>query len=233
MITGLDHICIVVPDPQASRERLASLGAETGLLRFEPGDAGPAPDRLRIRGATHICIQHRDMDRLAGALAEGGWRAIAAPTDLGGSIRYQYAEDDDGLIVEAESVEMPVDSPARLAHIALATPDRDRLCNWYAALLRTTPRRSPRLGPNARIDRLTGMDSVEVSGAWLPAGALEIEFWTYHAPPVVEGPPGPLRGLAFRSDDIVADAARLGFSLKNDRGEGRDPDGNPVVLIAA
>lgn len=234
MILGLDHIRVVVPDPQASRARVASLlGAQPDLLRFEAGDATPAADRLRIRGATHICIQHRDMNHLASALKGAGWHAIAAPTDLGGSIRYQYAEDGDGLIVEAESVDRPADAPPALAHVALATPDRDRLCDWYAELLGTTPRRSPRIGPNAKIDRLTGMTAVEVSGAWLPAGELEIEFWTYHTPPVVDGSSGPLRGLVFRSDDVAGDAARLGFASVEDRAEGCDPDGNPVVLVAA
>ncbi len=234
MIRGLHNIEIAVPDPEALRQRLSALIGNALPLRLVSGDGAPVADRLRIAGPTHLCIQHRDIERLTTALATGGWRAVAPPTDLGGAIRYQYAEDDDGLIVEAESVpDAPAAGAPVLAHVAIATPDRDRLCDWYATLLGTPPRRSARLGPNARIDRLTGMTDVEVSGAWLPAGSMELEFWTYHTPPVVAGPPGPLRALVFASDDLVGDAARLGFTLTGDSATGRDPDGNPVGLVAA
>lgn len=235
----LHQIEIVVGDPRATARRMEALvDADAAMLplTLRHGERSRrGPDGLRVTGPTHLCIQGGDIDALAARLAGGGWRAFGAPTGLGGSIRYQYAEDDDGLIVEAESVpSAAADATPWLAHVALATPDRDRLLEWYAALTETTPRRSPRLGPSPQIAQLTGMAGVEVSGAWLPAGALEIEFWTWHAPAPRAAPRGPLDALVFAANDLASEVARLrehGFVIGADGASTRDPDGNVVRLI--
>lgn len=236
MTARLHSIEVTIRDPAATARRFAALIGDAGRLTLQQGLRQPrGPDGLRTTGPAHLCIQGSDIDVLAARLAHGGWRAFGAPTALGGSIRYQYADDDDGLIVEIESVPgTPADASPWLAHVALATPDRDRLVDWYAALTGTMPRRSSRLGPNARVDQLTGMAAVEVSGAWLPAGDLEIEFWTYHAPPPRDGPPGPLGALIFTTPDLAAEVVRLehhGFKIDDSGATALDPDGNVVRLI--
>ncbi len=249
MAAQLHQLELTVRDPAATARRIAALAdrasgpgsVDLGRLRlaFRQGiRTARGPDGLRTTGPAHLCLQGGDIEALAARLAAGGWRAFGAPTGLGGNIRYQYAEDDDGLIVEVESVPgAAADASPWVAHVALATPDRDRLVDWYAALTGTAPRRSARLGPNAQIDQVTGLRDVEVSGAWLPAGAVELEFWTYHTPPTREAAPGPLGALTFVTADVSAEVAHLdghGFAIDaSGAATAHDPDGNAVHLIGS
>lgn len=241
MAARLHQIEVTTGDPTATSRRFDALTCRHGgELGFRPvwrlgASSRRGPDGLRSTGPAHLCIQGSDIDALAARLKDGGWQAFGAPTDLGGNIRYQYAEDDDGLIIEAESMPHAAAGVGPwIAHVALATPERDRLVDWYAALTETIPRRSTRFGPNAKIDQLTGMADVEVSGAWLPAGDVEIEFWTYHAPLPIGGVPGPLGELTFTTPDLAAEVARLGdhgFVIADGAAIAHDPDGNAVRLI--
>lgn len=247
MLCGV-HGLVVASSDLAGIATLAAVAPAAGaagiVLEHAPATASTAGG-LATAGVTHVCIQSGRLGTVADALAAEGWVPLGEETDLGGAIRYQYWRDREGLIVEAESVPDADPSGADrcwLAHVAVATPDLERLVAFYARLTGTTPRRSARLGPSAKIDRLTGFAGTEVSGAWLPAGAIDLEFWTYHSPPTTprDDTAGAGYGaIRFAVDDLATARAALAAAgvaySTDDTGcvSGRDPDDNRFDIVAA
>jgi catechol 2,3-dioxygenase-like lactoylglutathione lyase family enzyme len=182
-------------------------------------------------------------------MQRAGGRFPAEPTDLGADILYAYPRDPDRNVIELEGLPIPPQSaPAWAAHVSITTPDIDRAVGFYERLTGATARRSGRLGPNPKIDQVTGLEGAEVSGAWLALGNVQLEFWQYHQP-VPSGSdinrsisdPG-YSHFAFEVDDLAADRARAEEIGMVFQGEpitmggisatyGRDPDGIVVEFI--
>jgi catechol 2,3-dioxygenase-like lactoylglutathione lyase family enzyme len=119
---------------------------------------------------------------------------------------------------------------------------------FYERLTGATAHRSGRLGPNPKIDQVTNLQGAEVSGAWLPLGNVQLEFWQYHRPEAVDldrdrsiADPG-YNHFAFEVDDVVRERARaeqLGMVFQGEpivmggikATYGRDPDGIVVEFI--
>jgi catechol 2,3-dioxygenase-like lactoylglutathione lyase family enzyme len=139
-------------------------------------------------------------------------------------------------------------APVWAAHVSITTPDIDRAVDFYERLTGATARRSGRLGPNSKIDQVTGLVGAEVTGAWLSVGNVQLEFWQYHNPPAAnldEGrsisDPG-YSHFAFEVDDLAGERARaeqLGMTFQGEpitragisATYGRDPDGIVVEFI--
>jgi catechol 2,3-dioxygenase-like lactoylglutathione lyase family enzyme len=200
-------------------------------------------------GITHFCLQTSNMAELAGRMEAAGGRFASAPTDLGGAIVYAYPRDPDGNVIELECLPAAQEAaPLWAAHVSITTLELDRAVNFYEGLTGATARRSGRLGPNPKFDHLTGLEGVEVSGAWLEVGNLQLELWQYHQPAAADvdgsrllSDPG-YSHFAFEVDDLPADRARaerLGMVFQGEpistRGMsgtyGRDPDGNVLEFI--
>ncbi|HZG09498.1 MAG TPA: VOC family protein [Allosphingosinicella sp.] len=218
---------------------------------FQFADAKPREfDRpVNAPGITHFCLQTPNMADLASRMEAAGGRFASAPTDLGGTIVYAYPRDPDGNVIELECLPAAQETaPVWGAHVSITTPDIDRAVRFYEGLTGATARRSGRLGPNPKFDHLTGLDGVEVSGAWLEVGNLQIELWQYHKPAAADldrcrllSDPG-YSHFAFEVDDLPGDRARAEGVGMMFHGEpistggmsatyGRDPDGNVIEFI--
>jgi len=200
-------------------------------------------------GITHFCLQTSSMAEAASRMKAAGGEFAAEPTDLGADIVYAYPRDPDGNVIELECLPAAAENaPVWAAHVSITTPDIDRAVGFYERLTGATARRSGRLGPNPKIDQVTGLIGAEVSGAWISVGNVQLEFWQYHEPAAVgvdEGrsisDPG-YSHFAFEVEDLVGERARaeqLGMVFQGEpitRGGisatyGRDPDGIVVEFI--
>jgi catechol 2,3-dioxygenase-like lactoylglutathione lyase family enzyme len=200
-------------------------------------------------GITHFCVQTPDMDEAAARMKEGGGRFPREPTDLGADIVYAYPRDPDGNVIELECLPGAGETlPVWAAHVSITTPDIDRAVAFYERLTGATARRSGRLGPNPKIDQVTNLEGAIVSGAWLPLGNVQLEFWQYHEPAAVDvdkarliSDPG-YSHFAFEVDDLASERARaeqLGMVFQGEpivmggisATYGRDPDGIVVEFI--
>lgn len=200
-------------------------------------------------GITHFCMQAPTMAQVAARMKAAGATFSSEPTDLGADILYAYPRDPDGNVIELESLPaMGETAPLWAAHISITTPDIDRAVEFYERLTGAAGRRSARLGPNPKIDRLTCLSGAEVTGAWLPVGNLQLEFWQYHRPAARNvdtdraiSDPG-YSHFAFEVDDLPGDRARAEQLGMRFQGEpismggisatyGRDPDGIVVEFI--
>ena len=200
-------------------------------------------------GITHFCLQTSTMEEASARMKAAGGRFPSEPTDLGADILYAYPRDPDRNVIEIECLPATGETaPAWAAHVSITTPDIDRAVAFYERLTGATARRSGRLGPNAKIDQVANLEGVELSGAWLPVGNVQLEFWQYHQPPAPRVDEGRLVSdpgyshFAFEVDDLVAERARaqeLGMVFQGEPIEtggicatyGRDPDGIVVELI--
>jgi catechol 2,3-dioxygenase-like lactoylglutathione lyase family enzyme len=200
-------------------------------------------------GITHFCIQTASMAEAATRMRQAGGRFSAEPTDLGADILYAYPRDPDGNVIELECLSADEESaPVWAAHVSITTPDIDRAVGFYERLTGAEARRSGRLGPNPKIDQVTNLSGAEVSGAWLPVGNVQLEFWQYHEPAASGldkdrsiSDPG-YSHFAFEVDDLAAERARaeqLGMVFQGEpismggisATYGRDPDGIVVEFI--
>jgi catechol 2,3-dioxygenase-like lactoylglutathione lyase family enzyme len=229
-----------------SHDRAMLMSAPNMLVLLQAATGRPArsePRPVSRCGITHICVQATSMAEAAARASAAGAAFHAPPTDLGGDILYAYPRSPEGNVIELEAVPRAGEAGFWIAHVSLSTSDLDRAVAFYEALLGEPARRSPRLGPNEKIDRLTGLQRVEVSGAWIGCKNAQLEFWQYHNPPAEPDPESWLgySHLAFEVDsaDEAWDlAARVGVTLADGPPlpgavtlRGRDPDGNVFLMI--
>jgi catechol 2,3-dioxygenase-like lactoylglutathione lyase family enzyme len=231
--------------------RAAMVGARNAMIELFQFD--DAAERASVppanqAGIGHFCVQGARMPELAGRFAAAGGVFHAPPTDLGADILYAYPRDPGGNIVELESIpEAAGETGMWIAHLSIATANIDRAVSFYEQLTGATARRSARIGPNPKIDALTGLADVEVSGAWLDVGNAQLELWQYHRPATGSLLPRAASDegyshIAFEVDDLPSERRRLeqmGMVFAGDpiayagaaATYGRDPDGNVVELI--
>jgi catechol 2,3-dioxygenase-like lactoylglutathione lyase family enzyme len=200
-------------------------------------------------GITHFCLQTSGMAEAAARMKEAGGRFLTEPTDLGADILYAYPRDPDRNVIELECLPAPGETlPVWAAHVSITTQNIDRAVTFYERLTGATARRSGRLGPNPKIDQVTNLEGAVVSGAWLPLGNVQLEFWQYHEPAAVDldkgrsiSDPG-YSHFAFEVDDLAGERARaeqLGMTFQGEpivmggisATYGRDPDGTVVEFI--
>jgi catechol 2,3-dioxygenase-like lactoylglutathione lyase family enzyme len=219
------------------------------LFEFEGGKGRDYDRPVNAPGITHFCLQTSSMEKASERMTAAGGRFQSEPTDLGADIVYAYPRDPDRNVVELECLPSTGENAlAWAAHVSITTRDIDRAVGFYERLTGRAARRSARLGPNAKIDQVANLEGVELSGAWLPLGNVQLEFWQYHEPPARDVDEGRLISdpgyshFAFEVDDLLAERARaqgLGMVFQGEPIEmggiratyGRDPDGVVVELI--
>ena len=172
-------------------------------------------------------------------------------------VRYGYVTDPDGIITEIEEVdvaklerETPVKNLIRFRHVSLATPDLDRLIDFYSVLLGgQEPRHVGKWlaigGEN--IDKVSGLPDSKIEMAWFQLRNLEIEIFQYHSHPTeVPRQPRPIDAPGYNM--IVFDVSSIedarqrvleaGGEIVGEPGPldggkilfARDPDGNLLGL---
>jgi catechol 2,3-dioxygenase-like lactoylglutathione lyase family enzyme len=202
-----------------------------------------------LPGITHFCVQSTDVASAEERFSAAGGRFHARSTDLGGDILYAYPRDPDGNVIELETLPHAGEEGCWLAHVSITTPDIDQAVAFYEKLTGATARRLRKVGPNPKVDHLTGITGVQASGAWLRVGNTQLELWQYLSPShhsrledrrlcdpgyshfafevrdVHEARAfGESIGMRFQGEPIEGDGVTATY--------GRDPDRNIVEMIA-
>ncbi|MEM8618833.1 MAG: VOC family protein [Actinomycetota bacterium] len=223
------------------------------LVEFgELATSSPIP--VQGPGVTHLCFQSHATSELYKRFIDHGAREVSrnAPVDLGGyGVRYGYARDPDGIMFEVEQLDRPpFDASVWVAHVALVSPDIDRLVDFYTAVLGVEPHRRVNKVVGPRIDEVTNLDDVRVRAAWFNTGNMLLELWEYVHP--ATPPPSGIRAVeaagvhrfVFEVGDLDAElqrldaagASRTGPPVGDPATDGRevyarDPDGNLFGLL--
>lgn len=214
-----------------------------------PVPAGPVSRPVCEAGITHICSQHRDISALESRYRAAGADFHNDPVALGTGTIYAYVRDHEHNVIELEGTHYAPDTSSPwLNHIAIATPNVDRLAGFYAGVLELPVSRGGEFGGNALIDRVTGLPDTRAKAAWIDGANQVLEIWQYLNPRTVaretERPFGATgyTHLCLEVDDIDVEYGRLGslgarfLSPPRDfHGAAvclaRDPDGNLLALL--
>jgi catechol 2,3-dioxygenase-like lactoylglutathione lyase family enzyme len=212
-------------DSRGVAEQRVLLDAQTAYLELigtpSNGTASVEP-AVYTAGITHVCYQAPATQPAYPRFQNGQTRFVSRgnqPIDLAGQgITYAYARDVAGNLFELEQLAAPPRSEALwLGHVALVTPHLERLIHFYAVILLGLPQAPPsvRFANNPKLDAVADLDQVDLSGAWIRAFSVHLEFWQYHHPAT---PPLPaLRSqpqygytsITFETDDLLAEYERL------------------------
>jgi catechol 2,3-dioxygenase-like lactoylglutathione lyase family enzyme len=216
----------------------------------------PSRSQLPIQGPgfTHFCYQtpqnHSiyEQAKLVGAtiVSRNG-----VPVDRGFGIQYVYIRDKNGILFEVEQLaQAKFEEKVWLGHIAIATPDIDRLVDFYSQLLGTKPySRADAIKNSPKLDAIANIDSLKLRGAWFRTGNMILEMWQFdnpRTPPATQETPFIQVGyqqIAFEVGNIEQEFQRLkglGFKflssspIQSETETGlflRDPDGNLLQLF--
>jgi catechol 2,3-dioxygenase-like lactoylglutathione lyase family enzyme len=222
------------------------------LVDFDP-DAPSEPFIRPVKGPgyTHMCFISPASDSAFTKFRENGLTMVTRgeePVDLGGyGMRYAYGLDPNGAMIETEVADTPRrDGGPWVGHIGSATPDADRMSEFYTKILGYGPRRRGEYSDRPLIDQVVGYDNTVVRSSWFAARNMEIEFWEY-IKPRTEARDGHAmldtlgyNMIAYEVEDLDAERARLAdatvFSdpIMTPFGwrvaTGLDPDGNIIAL---
>ena len=243
---------------------LRSANAQIRLMQFEePGSSAPAVP-VQGPGIAHLCFQVAQSTNTYQKILANGAGAIGAhelvQLNPRNPVYYGYVEDLDGAVSEIEHVDVdqlnlpePPINQYRIRHVALASPDVERLAKFYSAFLdQPDPRRIG--GSNGfggeRIDAVSGLEGSKIKMAWFQIRNLELEISQYVSHPT-QLPATPRSIEASGYNVIVLDVENLEKAQSKfeaaggrivtppeamDGGEivfGRDPDGNLIGLQSA
>ena len=203
-------------------------------------------------GITHVCYQAPAASVLyAKSKASGGTIVSrgAVPVDRGYGIQYAYAKDPDGILYELEQLDKPpfADS-VWMGHVALVTPDIDRLVEFYTKLLGVKPHnRIDNIRNSPKLDDIANIDSLKLRAAWFRTGNMVVEIWQFDNPPT-RLPERPLPYTQIGYTHVSFEVSNLGREFQRLRAAGitflsppvsttdsttvflRDSDGNLLSL---
>ncbi len=222
---------------------------ECAAMAPKTADVSDSTPPINESGIRHFCIQNRDCAMLAGGVKNAGGSLFADPLDLGTGNQYAYARDHEGNIIEIEGLPyVPAEQPSWLGHVAIVTPDLDRIVAFYSDILRSEPQGRGMVGPGPQSDKMGNLKDAQLEGAWLPTPNMLLEFWQFHTP---ESPPKKTpttmldlgyTHICLETDDLDGDMTQMigagaaaicePIETYNVRIQfARDPDGNIVELL--
>jgi catechol 2,3-dioxygenase-like lactoylglutathione lyase family enzyme len=239
----------------AARTRtFRSSSGQLRLMEFsEPAPDARAAGYVPVQGPgiTHVCFQSPDAKPIFPRYVAAGARPVSRTGDLvqlrpDVPVKYGYLRDGDGTMIEVEQLmldNLPFEH--RMRHVAIASPDIDRVVGFYAALLGKAPRERRSGLVNPTLDLTADLDDVKLDAAWFAVGNLELEIWEFVNPaPSPPTTPRPLEAyghnmIVFDVTDAAAamqaaqaaGGVRLTGPSKMDGGTiafARDPDGNLI-----
>lgn len=234
---------------------MQSANARLELVQFAGADKqGPGAMPIPGPGITHVCYQspagvaiYEKVNAAGGSVVSRG----NGPVDRGFGIRYTYLRDPDNLLFETEQLDKPKFTDSLwVGHVALVTPDIDRLVTFYQNLLGTPPtNRIDNIKNSPKLNDIANMDGLRLRGAWFKVGNMQLEIWQFENPATPQ-PTQPVPftqigygQIAFEVSDLPADYVRLsGLGVKFlsqpvsvDGASAvyfRDPDGNLLCLVS-
>ncbi|MCW3796898.1 VOC family protein [Sphingomonas sp. BN140010] len=157
-------------------------------VAWEPAEdrvsfAGRRRRDINAPGLAHLCLQGRDGALLRRTMEQAGTNFFSPPIRLGTGYEYAYARAADGRLLELESAPgMPPRPPAWVAHLAYVSQRADELAAFYASLLGVKLISGGRFSQNANMDRMAGLEGIDVEIWWVKSAPIGLEFFRYHAP---------------------------------------------------
>ncbi len=204
-------------------------------------------------GITHVCYQSPTQENIYQSLMDSGATPVSRGTEpvhlLGQGVYYAYARDRDGIMYETEHLDRsPFEGPIWFSHVALVSPDLDRLVEFYGLLLNAEPNRRTNRASGPTFDEVADYDDVMIRAAWFDIGNMILEMWQFVNPVTPEVKQNPAfealgyNKVAFEVSDLEKEVERLSdqgieflapLGMSDDGLEVclRDPDGNLVSLI--
>lgn len=254
---------------EAQTRMMRSVNAQIRFMSFaNPSEEAIATPRMAVQGPgiMHVCYQVDQETEAYQNFLAGGAQFMGEKEmqqlNPDNPVFYSYSRDFDGLIAEIEHVDITqLDLPAppknqyRIRHVALATPDIDRLSGFYAKFLGQPRFRRFGQWPFLRMegeksDKVAGLEGASAEAAWFQIRNLELEMFQFHSHPTTDrDTPRPIDANGYNMivfDVSDMDAARdlllsAGGTIVTepfpmDGGRimfGRDPDGNLIGLQVA
>lgn len=215
--------------------------------------ASPIP--VQGPGIAHVCFQVAKTTNTYQRFLEAGATSIGdsemVQLNAANPVDYAYIHDTDKLILEIEHIDFdkvsaPRKNDYRIRHVSLATPNMQRMVDFYSVLMEEPQPRRVGIGGTLQgenFDRVSGYAGTKLEMAWFQVRNLELELIQYHShPSPLPTEPRPVDALGFNMvvfDVLSLEAARnkllaaggtiVSESQKLDDAEilfGRDPDGN-------
>ena len=235
----------------------ALLKFPNGYLKLSEYDRTDIPSSgvlpVKGPGITHVCYQSPTSEDIFRRLMDSGATSVSRGGEpvhlLGQGVYYAYARDCDGIMYETEHLDScPFEGPIWFSHVALVSPDLDRLVDFYSRLLGADPNRRTNRAAGPRFDEVADYDNVMIRAAWFDIGNMILEMWQFVNPvtpePVCHRSIEELgyNKVAFEVSDLSQEIERLSkhgiepLSAPTVSVDGieiclRDPDGNLVSLI--
>lgn len=228
-----------------------------GYLKLSEYDRSDLPSTAVVPvkgpGITHVCYQSPTQENIYQRLMDSGATPVSRGKEpvhlLGQGVYYAYARDRDGIMYETEHLDRsPFEGPIWFSHVALVSPNLDRLVEFYGLLLNAEPSRRTNRASGPTFDEVAGYDDVMIRAAWFDVGNMILEMWQFVNPvtPEPKQPPAfealGYNKVAFEVSDLEKEVERLseqGIEFLAPLGSSedgleaclRDPDGNLVSLI--
>lgn len=248
----------------AQTQLMRSINAQVRFMQFaNPSKEALATPHMDVQGPgiAHVCYQVNHNTEAYQKFLAGGAKYIGdkemVQINPKNPVYYAYARDHSGLIAEIEHVDVsklnlpkPPEHKYRIRHVSLATPNIDRIVDFYTTFLnQPSPRRVGEWFPLGNDDttKVSGLPGSKLEMAWFQVRNLELEIFQYHSHPTKDlVKPRPLDALGYNMivfDVSDMDAARkrlvdAGGTVVTEAGPmdggqimfGRDPDGNLLGL---
>ncbi len=228
-----------------------------GYLKLSEYDRSDLPSTAVVPvkgpGITHVCYQSPTQENIYQRLMDSGATPVSRGKEpvhlLGQGVYYAYARDRDGIMYETEHLDRsPFEGSIWFSHVALVSPDLDRLVEFYGLLLNAEPSRRTNRASGPTFDEVADYDDVMIRAAWFDVGNMILEMWQFVNPvtPEPKQPPAfealGYNKVAFEVSDLEKEVERLseqGIEFLAPLGSSedgleaclRDPDGNLVSLI--
>lgn len=228
-----------------------------GYLKLSEYDRSDLPSTAVVPvkgpGITHVCYQSPTQENIYQRLMDSGATPVSRGKEpvhlLGQGVYYAYARDRDGIMYETEHLDRsPFEGPIWFSHVALVSPNLDRLVEFYGLLLNAEPSRRTNRASGPTFDEVADYDDVMIRAAWFDVGNMILEMWQFVNPvtPEPKQPPAfealGYNKVAFEVSDLEKEVERLseqGIEFLAPLGSSedgleaclRDPDGNLVSLI--
>lgn len=240
-----------------SSSKSARLTFPNGYLKVSEYDRSHLPSATVVPvmgpGVTHVCYQSPTQENIYQRLMDSGATPVSRGTEpvhlLGQGVYYAYARDRDGIMYETEHLDRsPFEGPIWFSHVALVSPDLDRLVEFYGLLLNAEPNRRTNRASGPTFDEVADYDDVMIRAAWFDIGNMILEMWQFVNPVTPEAKQNPAfealgyNKVAFEVSDLEKEVERLSdqgieflapLGMSDDGLEVclRDPDGNLISLI--
>ena len=240
-----------------SSSKSARLTFPNGYLKVSEYDRSHLPSATVVPvmgpGITHVCYQSPTQENIYQRLMDSGATPVSRGTEpvhlLGQGVYYAYARDRDGIMYETGHLDRsPFEGPIWFSHVALVSPDLDRLVEFYGLLLNAEPNRRTNRASGPTFDEVADYDDVMIRAAWFDIGNMILEMWQFVNPVTPEAKQNPAfealgyNKVAFEVSDLEKEVERLSdqgieflapLGMSDDGLEVclRDPDGNLISLI--